>query len=260
MKEKIKNFFKKYWKIMVVFLVLIAIGGIVELVLKLTGLNDMSEIQTMLENVGWWKYPVFVIVQVAFDFVLSFFPFTTMGFIGLGFLLFPWWVNGLLCALATLIISFINYGLGRKFGSKIGNKLMGVEEMKRAEHFLNTRGRVYLPVMFLFPLFPDDALCLVAGASKMKFLYFSLVTATMRPIGVFTWAVVFQVFGKMISIQGIVMSIISALGLEAGIVVIIAIVLVLLITIYFIVKIVRKLANKVDEHFLKKGEKNEQKN
>lgn len=257
MKEKIKVFFQKYWKLILTFTILIVLGAIVYVVLKYTGLADIDKIRAMLEEVGWWKYIVFVLLQVAFDFVLSFFPFTTMGFIGLGFILFPWWANGLLCALATLIISFINYFIGRRFGKRFGDKLIGAEEMAKAENFLNTRGTVYLPVMFLFPFFPDDALCLVAGASKMKFWYFSLVTLITRPIGVFTWAVMFKIFGEIISIKGIVNNLIDKLGLETGVIMIIIIILVVLMTIYFIIKIVRKIANKVDFYFLNKKEKEE---
>ena len=38
--------------------------------------------------------------------------------------------------------------------------------------------------MFLFPIFPDDALCMVAGMTKMKFWYFAIIVAIFRTIGI----------------------------------------------------------------------------
>ena len=43
-----------------------------------------------------------------------------------------------------------------------------------------------LPLMFLFPVFPDDALCLVAGMTKMRYWYFALIVGICRTIGVAT--------------------------------------------------------------------------
>ena len=38
--------------------------------------------------------------------------------------------------------------------------------------------------MFLFPVFPDDALCMVAGMTKMRYWYFAAVVAIFRTIGI----------------------------------------------------------------------------
>jgi len=40
--------------------------------------------------------------------------------------------------------------------------------------------------MFLFPVFPDDALCLVAGMTKMRYWYFAIIVGICRTIGVAT--------------------------------------------------------------------------
>ena len=41
--------------------------------------------------------------------------------------------------------------------------------------------------MFLFPSFPDDALCMVAGMTKMKYWYFATIVAICRTFGVATF-------------------------------------------------------------------------
>lgn len=235
----------------------VAVGGIIALIFKLTGATDIETLRGIFEGVGWWKYIVFVLLGIVLDLVLSFFPFTSLSFIVVGALIFNWWTNFILNTICILAVSFILYFLGRKFGNKIGNKLVGEEDMARATRFLNTRGLVYLPVMFLFPFFPDDALCIVAGASKMKISFFSIVTCICRPIGILTLSLMFLLFGEVVSIMDIFTTILDTLGVLTGSVVIICMVLTLLMTIYFIVKIVRKLANKVDLMFIKRREQNE---
>ena len=48
------------------------------------------------------------------------------------------------------------------------------------------KSKMLLPLMFLFPVFPDDALCMVAGMTKMRWWYFLIVVIICRTIGVAT--------------------------------------------------------------------------
>jgi uncharacterized membrane protein YdjX (TVP38/TMEM64 family) len=41
-------------------------------------------------------------------------------------------------------------------------------------------------MMFMFPIFPDDALCLVAGMTKMRYWYFAIIVLIFRSIGIVT--------------------------------------------------------------------------
>lgn len=249
----IKNFIKKYWKLGLIILICVVIGGIIALIFELTGATDIATLRVILEGVGWRKYIVFILIHISCDLLLSFFPFTSMSLILIGAIMFPWWINFIINAICVMCVSFLLYALGRKFGFKIGNKLVGEDEMNKAKNFFNTRGIVYLPVMFLFPFFPDDALCLVAGASKMKSWYFAICTCTCRIIGILTWCLVWLFFGQ-INVLDIFTTLINTLGVLTGSVIIICIILTLLMTIYFIIKIVKNLANKVDSYFLKKKE------
>lgn len=245
----VKTFFKKYWKLLVSILICIAFSGLVLLVFTLTGATDVATLRAFFDGVGWWKYLLFILAQIACGVLLAFAPVTNMAFIIVGALMFGWWQNFILCSIAIIAISFLLYLLGYKFGNKLGNKLIGEDEMAKAENFLKVKGRVYLPVMFLFPLFPDDALCIVAGATKMKFWYFAVVTCICRPIGILTWCVMVHLFGEVLSVGDIVNSFINTLGMPAGIVIIVVICLVLLMTVYHVIRLVKWLANKVDKVF-----------
>ena len=48
---------------------------------------------------------------------------------------------------------------------------------------VSSRQKIVLFLMFLFPFFPDDILCLVAGLSAMRLPYFSILVLLTRPWG-----------------------------------------------------------------------------
>ena len=64
------------------------------------------------------------------------------------------------------------YFIGRVGGYKICEKLLGKEDCKKASDLLNHRGVVYFPLMMMFPIFPDDALVMIAGTLKMSMKWF----------------------------------------------------------------------------------------
>ena len=74
--------------------------------------------------------------------------------------------------------------VGNTLGEKAAVKLVGKESLEKAQNLLDVKSKMLLPLMFLFPIFPDDALCLVAGMTKMRYWYFAVVVAVFRTIGI----------------------------------------------------------------------------
>ena len=68
--------------------------------------------------------------------------------------------------------SIIMYLVGRYGGYNICKKILGEKDCERASKLLNNRGVIYFPLMMIFPLFPDDALVMLAGTFKMKLKWF----------------------------------------------------------------------------------------
>lgn len=66
--------------------------------------------------------------------------------------------------------------MGDKFGEGMARKLIGKKELERAQDLVTHKSKFMLPIFFFIPGFPDDAICLVAGMTKMKFIYFFIVT------------------------------------------------------------------------------------
>ena len=65
-------------------------------------------------------------------------------------------------------------------------KLIGENNYLEATNLLKEKGTVYLPFMYLLPIFPDDALCMVAGMIKLKFPLHLIYICLCRGIGIAT--------------------------------------------------------------------------
>ena len=86
-----------------------------------------------------------------------------------------------------LLGSFFAFYLGRWFGRKFINWLVADKEV--VDNYLNKfriKGNVLLFLMFLFPLFPDDLLCSVAGIMPIRFKSFFLMQIFTRAVTILT--------------------------------------------------------------------------
>lgn len=79
------------------------------------------------------------------------------------------------------------YLLGRVYGKKIVMWCAGTEEdYNKWSDVLNNKGKWWYLLTVLFPFFPDDILCLVAGAVKFDFKFYVLANLIGRGIGLVT--------------------------------------------------------------------------
>ena len=72
----------------------------------------------------------------------------------------------------VMLSSLLMYITGRLGGYAICVKLLGKEDCAKASKLLNNRGVVFFPLMMLMPLFPDDALVMIAGTLRMSLKWF----------------------------------------------------------------------------------------
>ena len=133
----------------------------------------------------------------------------------------------------VIISSATLYIIGRLGGYRICEKILGKEDCEKSLDLLRTRGTVYFPLMMMFPIFPDDALVMIAGTTKMKLSWFIPSILICRGIGAAT-----IIFGMSIVPFDQFTSIYDWL---------------VLITVgFFWIQQLFKLANKVDRYFEKK--------
>ena len=160
---------------------------------------DSNQIQEILPH----RYP-FLLVDKIKDFVLSFkgfaifiyillqflqvtiLPFPAVIMVGAGVLLFgPFW-GAIYSCIGIITGSLVAYFTGRIFGVKVVGWLIGKNNLTKGLNLVKGRDRVLLTFMFLFPFFPDDILCFVAGITTVKPIFFSVMIFVVRTISVFT--------------------------------------------------------------------------
>ncbi len=190
-------FFKKYKKPIIKILILLAIAilisALVLVIMRLTGVitvDDGLKFNAELFSVfttSWYGYLLFYLIQVAGTLLLCFAPVGTSAFIALGVILYGPTVYTFLLLYAGVITSSVLMDLiGRFGGSRLVKRIFGDDEFKKGKKILQEKGTIYLPAMYLFPLFPDDVLCCLAGTIKLNFWYHLLIIVLCRGVGVAT--------------------------------------------------------------------------
>lgn len=141
-------------------------------------------IKPLIADAGWYGYILFVLIQVVVTTVLCFVPATTFTFALLATQLFGVWQGALVASIACFLSSMTMFTIGDKLGEPFVDWLVGKESRIKAQNLVSTRATVLVPFMLAFPFFPDDAICMVSGMTKMKYWYFAIVAAVCRTIGI----------------------------------------------------------------------------
>lgn len=81
-----------------------------------------------------------------------------------------------LSSLGIILGSMIAFYLARTFGKPLVIKLVGEETFNKYSKVFTGKSFLSLFIIFLLPFFPDDALCLLAGISKIDFRLFTVLT------------------------------------------------------------------------------------
>lgn len=88
------------------------------------------------------------------------------------------------------------YWLGFKFGKKAVKWCAGSEEdYDKWCNVLNEKGKWWYLITVLFPFFPDDLLCIVAGSVKFNFWFYFISNLIGRTIGLITMLYTLKLIG-----------------------------------------------------------------
>ncbi len=202
---KIANFFKENKKklisIALTLAILVAISVVALLLLQAFGViyydeDGMSLNNDLFDNFinSWYGWVILILLQVLITSLLCFIPGASMAFILLiqSFFTRPWQAF-VVAFIGVLLSSIIMYLIGRLGGYRICEKLLGKEDCHKASDLLNHKGVIYFPLMMMFPVFPDDALVMIAGTLKMSMKWFLPSIIFGRGIGVCT--IIFGISG-----------------------------------------------------------------
>lgn len=168
-------------------LYLLEVSGLLD---KIDSVEDLRE---FISHYGIFAIPVFLLLQILQVVIL---PIPGIVAIGAGVALFGAFWGGLYSFIGITLGSLIAFFVGRKFGYKAANWLVGEKTLNKAVRSVSGKDKVVLTVMFILPFFPDDVLCFVAGLSSMSKVYFFVMIIITRIISSFTTA--YSVDGKII--------------------------------------------------------------
>ncbi len=136
---------------------------------------------------SWYGWIIFILLQTVFSMLMCIIPGASMAFILLSKALYPTpWESFLLSFASVMISSSVMYVVGRSGGYKICAHILGDEDCEKSLTLLRNKGTVFFPLMMMFPIFPDDALVMIAGTLKMSLKWFIPSIVVGRGIGIAT--------------------------------------------------------------------------
>lgn len=184
-----KNNNKLVYKLFYSLVVLLAILLFLLYVLKITGLlNKFSSVENFrqfIASFGYWAVLIFIIFQFLQVVVL---PIPGIISVGAGVLLFGPLLSALYSCIGIIIGSLLAFYIGRRFGDKGVSILIGKNNLEKGLKLIEGKDKFLFTFMFLFPFFPDDLLCFLAGVTNINKKFFVIMIVFTRFISIFTSA------------------------------------------------------------------------
>ncbi len=152
-------------------------------VLQKTGfflvLRDENLFQEYLQKAGVWMPLLYILLQFLQVVIL---PIPSIVSTLAGIALFGATKTLIYSFIGIVVGSFTAFWIGRKLGYKAVSWMVGEDTLKKWQKKLKGKDNLFLSLMFLLPLFPDDILCFFAGLSTMSWGYFTGIILISRAL------------------------------------------------------------------------------
>lgn len=174
------------YKLCLITVVLISVCVLALYFLKVSGfLNKIDSVEALrkyVESYGKNAVWIFIVLQFLQVVVL---PIPAVITVAAGVLLFGAFKSAVYSCIGIIVGSLIAFFIGKVFGYKVAKWLVGKENLDKWLNVIKGKDKIILTFMFLFPFFPDDVLCFVAGITTMSPLFFIIMIFITRIISVF---------------------------------------------------------------------------
>ncbi len=149
--------------------------------------NSPQGMQDYIQQFAPYSHAVFFLLQLI-SVILAPIPsnLTTVA----GGLLFGCWTSFLITTAAVILGSAIVFQLSRNLGQSFAQRFISGKSWDRYGEIIRRKRDVFLFLAFLFPFFPDDLLCIMAGLTDVSFRRFLLLVILGRPWGLLVSAAV----------------------------------------------------------------------
>ena len=162
---------KKWIKISLVILGFAIISIFIFFIFKAFGITDFSTLKELINKSGKYGYFVYTLIISVMLITLCFVPLLNPTLSILGIALFGAKITFITNMIAVTISTSVLFVIGDKCGEHFATKLVGKKSLDDAQNAIDHKSKFWLPILFIAPGIPDEALCLVAGMTKMKYWY-----------------------------------------------------------------------------------------
>ena len=173
---------QRHWFFVLVLAVLLLGGG--AFALWRTGFFDsittLAGTQQYIERFSPYSQLVFFLVQLA-SVILA--PIPSNITAAAGGLLFGTWPAFFLTWAAVVLGSVTVFWLARSIGQPFVGKFVNQKVSERYLDVIKRKRDVFLLLVFIFPFFPDDIICILAGLTDIGYLRFLVIVLLGRPWG-----------------------------------------------------------------------------
>ncbi|WP_439026565.1 TVP38/TMEM64 family protein [Haloarchaeobius sp. DT45] len=146
-------------------LVLVTVAVAVAVQQFVPQVTDRAWLADQFARFEQWAPVVFVAIQTA-QVILAPVPGQTLG--GVGGFLFGWVAGTTYSILGVALGSYLVFRFARAYGRPAVEDWVTDDVLDGFDDFVDDHGEAGLFLAFLFPAFPDDALCFVAGLSPVS--------------------------------------------------------------------------------------------
>ena len=142
--------------------------------------RSLDSLRTYIADFAPYSHLLFFLVQFL-SVVLA--PIPSNITAAAGGLLFGTWPAFLLTIAAVAARSLLTFSLARVLGRDFADRLVSRKLSEKYQDVLRAKAPVFLVLAFLFPFFPDDMLCILAGLTNLSFRRFAIIVLLTRPWG-----------------------------------------------------------------------------
>ena len=143
-------------------------------------LTSAEELQNYISRFAPYSHLFFFLVQFL-SVVLA--PIPSNLSAAAGGMLFGTWPAFFLTFGAVAAGSLLVFWLARVLGRDFADRLVSRRLSKKYLDVIRSKTTVFLILAFLFPFFPDDVLCILAGLTELPFRRFVLIVLLTPPLG-----------------------------------------------------------------------------
>lgn len=173
------------YKIFYLTIIFITIAILFIYIMQMTGFldrfNTVEDFRSYISNFGNYAVLLFILIQFLQVVILPIPSFIT---VGAGVLLFGPLNSTIYSCVGIIAGSFVAFYIGRKFGSKVTRWIIGEQTLDKWLEIIRNKDKILLTFMILFPFFPDDVLCFVAGITSISWSFFCVMIVITRIVSI----------------------------------------------------------------------------